>query len=162
MNLRSGRKLSNLRRDSRNYEEFNERRRYQREQRQLEETLYDEEETEETKIKKKFDNVCHKTQHLIYLNNFQKENNHSLTDKINTIMELYEVFRYNIYYIVEYSKNRKDKRLPQAIFNKGPDLCKEMARSVRTRKEKKLYEKCKEDINWVRYLIDYYILSDNN
>ena len=97
MNLRSGRKLSNLRRDSRNYEEFNERRRYQREQRQLEETLYDEEETEETKIKKKFDNVCHKTQHLIYLNNFQKENNHSLTDKINTIMELYEVFRYNIY-----------------------------------------------------------------
>jgi len=161
MNLRSGRKLSNLRRDSRNYEEFNERRRYQREQRQLEETLYDEEETEETKIKKKFDNVCHKTQHLIYLNNFQKENNHSLTDKINTIMELYEVFRYNIYYIVEYSKNRKDKRLPEAIFNKGPDLCKEMARSVRTRKEKKLYEKCKEDINWVRYLIDYYILSDN-
>jgi hypothetical protein len=161
MNLRSGRKLSNLRRDSRNYEEFNERRRYQREQRQLEETLYDEEETEETKIKKKFVNVCHKTQHLIYLNNFQKENNHSLTDKINTIMELYEVFRYNIYYIVEYYKNRKDKRLPQAIFNKGPDLCKEMARSVRTRKEKKLYEKCKEDINWVRYLIDYYILSDN-
>jgi hypothetical protein len=160
MNLRSGRKLSNLRRDSRNYEEFNERRRYQREQRQLEETLYDEEETEETKIKKKFDNVCHKTQHLIYLNNFQKENNHSLTDKINTIMELYEVFRYNIYYIVEYSKNRKDKRLPEAFFNKGPDLCKEMARSVRTRKEKKLYEKCKEDINWVRYLIDYYILSD--
>jgi hypothetical protein len=161
MNLRSGRKLSNLRRDSRNYEEFNERRRYQREQRQLEETLYDEEESEENKIKKKYHNVCHKTQHLIYLNKFQKENNHSLTDKINTIMELYEVFRYNIYYIVEYSKNRKDKRLPEAIFNKGPDLCKEMARSVRTRKEKKLYEKCKEDINWVRYLIDYYILSDN-
>jgi hypothetical protein len=159
MNLRSGRRLSNLRRDSRNYEEFNERRKYQKE---LEETFYDEEETEETKLKKKYHNVCHQTQHLLYLNKFQKENNHSLTDKINTIMELYELFRYNIDYIILYTKNKKDKRLPEAIFNKGPELCKEMASSVRTRKEQKLYEKCKEDINWVRYLIDYYILSDNN
>jgi len=159
MNLRSGRRLSNLRRDSRNYEEFNERKKYQKE---LEETFYDEEETEETKLKKKYHNVCHQTQHLLYLNKFQKENNHSLTDKINTIMELYELFRYNIDYIILYTKNKKDKRLPEAIFNKGPELCKEMASSVRTRKEQKLYEKCKEDINWVRYLIDYYILSDNN
>jgi len=159
MNLRSGRRLSNLRRDSRNYEEFNERRKYQKE---LEETFYDEEETEETKLKKKYHNVCHQTQHLLYLNKFQKENNNSLTDKINTIMELYELFRYNIDYIILYTKNKKDKRLPEAIFNKGPELCKEMASSVRTRKEQKLYEKCKEDINWVRYLIDYYILSDNN
>lgn len=41
MNLRSGRRLNNVRRNSRNYDEFNERRIYQRE---LEETLYDAEE----------------------------------------------------------------------------------------------------------------------
>lgn len=156
MNLRSGRRLNNVRRNSRNYDEFNERRIYQRE---LEETLYD---AEEDKLIKKYHNVCHKAKHLIYLNKCQIENNHSLIDKINTIIDLYELFRINIDNIIEYSINKKDKRLPEVIFNKGPNLCNEMASSVRTRKEKKLYEMCKNDINWVRYLIDYYILSDKN
>ena len=169
MNLRSGR---TLRRESRNYEEFNERkkyqceqRRYKKEQEQIEETLYEEEEeeeeeeTEETKLDKKIQNIFHKTKHLLYLNKCQKENNHSLTDKINTVMELYEVFRFNTDYLVAYFKNNKDKRFPQAIFNKGSELCCEIASSIRTRKEKKLFEKCKDDIHFVMYLIDNYILS---
>jgi signal recognition particle GTPase len=161
MNLRSG---LTLRRDSRNNEEFVERRRfqqeqrkYQKEQRKIEETLYEEEETEKTQLEKIIKNVFRKTKHLLYLNKCQKENNHTLIEKINTVIELYEVFRYNIDYIIQYFK--KDTRFPEAIFNKGTDLIKEMIKSVRTRKERELFEKCKEDINWVKYLIDYYILS---
>jgi hypothetical protein len=166
MNLRSG---LTLRRDSRNNEEFVERRRYQQEQRRyqqeqrkIEESLYEEvEESEDTKLEKKIKNVFRKTKHLLYLNKCQKENKHSLTEKINTIMELYEVFRYNTDYLIQYFKNKKDKRFPEAIFNKGPELIKEMATSIRTRKEKELFEKCKDDIHFVMYLLDNYILSNN-
>jgi len=166
MNLRSG---LTLRRDSRNNEEFVERRRfqqeqrrYQQEQRKIEESLYEEvEESEDTKLEKKIKNVFRKTKHLLYLNKCQKENKHSLTEKINTIMELYEVFRYNTDYLIQYFKNKKDKRFPEAIFNKGPELIKEMASSIRTRKEKELFEKCKDDIHFVMYLLDNYILSNN-
>jgi signal recognition particle GTPase len=166
MNLRSG---LTLRRDSRNNEEFVERRqyqqeqkRYQQEQRKIEDSLYEEvEESEDTKLEKKIKNVFRKTKHLLYLNKCQKENKHSLTEKINTIMELYEVFRYNTDYLIQYFKNKKDKRFPEAIFNKGPELIKEMATSIRTRKEKELFEKCKDDIHFVMYLLDNYILSNN-
>lgn len=167
MNLRSGRTLQvkNLRRDSRNYEEYNDRRRYHQEQRrykqeqkQIEDSIYEEEETQQSKLKKKIDNVYHKTKHLLYLNKCQKENKHTLSEKINTIMELYEIFRYNLNYLVEYFKDSNDKRFPQSIYNKGPELCHEMAISVRTRKEKKLYEKCRKDIGYVMYLLEYYIL----
>lgn len=154
MNLRSG---LTLRRDSRNHEEFNERRRYQKEQRQIEDSLY--EEIEEDNLDKKIKNVFRKTNHLLYLNKCQKENKHSLSEKINTIMELYEVFRYNTDYIVEYFNKKGDKRFPEAIFNKGPELCKEIASSVRTRKEKILFEKCKDDIHFVMYLLNTYILK---
>jgi hypothetical protein len=168
MNLRSG---HTLRRDSHNNEEFVERRqyqqeqrRYQEEQRNIEKSLYEEDETKESednKLEKKIKNVFRKTKHLLYLNKCQKENKHSLTEKINTIMELYEVFRYNTDYLIQYFKNKKDKRFLQAIFNKGPELIKEMALSVRTRKEKELFEKCKDDIQFVMYLLDNYILSNN-
>ena len=76
-------------------------------------------------------------------------------------MEIYEVFRYNLDNLVEYFKDRDEKRLPQAIFNKGPELVNEIARLVRTRKEKKLYEKCRKDIGYVMYLLEYYILNKN-
>jgi signal recognition particle GTPase len=171
MNLRSGLTLKTLRRDSRNNEEFVERRRfqqeqrkYQQEQRKIEETIYQEDETkesEDTKLEKKIKNVFRKTKHLLYLNKCQKENKHSLSEKINTIMELYEVFRYNTDYLIQYFKKRSDKRFPQAIFNKGSELIEEIALSVRTRKEKELFEKCKDDIHFVMYLLDNYILRNN-
>ena len=157
MNLRSG---LTLRRDSRNHEEFNERKLYQKEQRLIEDSLY--EESEEDKLEKKIKNVFRKTKHLLYLNKCQQENKHSLSEKINTIIELYEVFRYNTDYIVEYFNKKGDKRFPEAIFNKGPELCKEIASSVRTRKEKILFEKCKDDIHFVMYLMDSYILKNPN
>ena len=158
MNLRSGR---TLRRDSRNYDEFNERRIYQLQQQNIEDSIYEEEETPQSKLKKKIDNVFHKASHLLYLIKCQNENKHSLSDRINTIMEIYEVFRYNLDNLVEYFKDRDEKRLPQAIFNKGPELVNEIARLVRTRKEKKLYEKCRKDIGYVMYLLEYYILNKN-
>lgn len=161
MNLRSGRtlKAKNLRRDSRNYEEFVFRKRYQEEQRQIEETLYEEEETQETILEKIIKNIFNKTRHLIYLNKCQNENKSPLSERINTVMELYEIFRYNIDYLIEYFNKKEDKRFPQAIFNNGENLCKEMASLVRTRKERKLYEKCKNDIGFVMYLLEYYILT---
>jgi hypothetical protein len=161
MNLRSGRTLTakNLRRDSRNYEEFNERKKYQEEQKKIEESIYDEEETEEEILEKKIKNIYHKTKHLLYLNQVQKSNNHSLIDKINTVSELYELFRYNMDYLIIYFNNKENKKFPEVIFKKGNDLCNEMAINVRTRKEKMLYKKCKEEIEFVRYLINFYILK---
>lgn len=157
MNLRSG---LTLRRDSRNHEEFNERKLYQKEQRLIEDSLYDE--SEEDKLEKKIKNVFRKTKHLLYLNKCQQENNSSLTDKINTIMELFEVFRYNTDYMIEYFNKKGDKRFPQSIFDKGQELCYQIGSLVRTRKEKILFEKCKDDIYFVMYLMDSYILKNPN
>ena len=157
MNLRSGR---TLRRDSRNYDEFNERRRYQQEQRHIEATLYEEDESEETKLTNKIKKINHKTKHLINLNTFQKENNYCFIDKVQTIMDLYELYRYNMDDIIQYYKNN-DKRLPQMLYDKGIDLIKEMYAVKRTRQENLIYNECKQLIQFVRYLLDYYILSDN-
>ena len=65
MNLRSGRSL--MRRDSRNLEEFQERRRYQAEQKAIEASIYDDEE-EATALAKKMKKFNHKLRHLLYVN----------------------------------------------------------------------------------------------
>lgn len=161
MQLRSGR--STLRRDSRNMDEFNERRKYQQEQRRIEESIYDEDEDNEgkhDKVIKKIKYVIRMTKHLLYLNQFQVTNNYSFTQKVNTVMELFELFRYNTDYLIEYYTiiHPHDIRFPEVIYKKGLQICDQMLKTKRTRQEHKLYLKCKEDIHWVLYLLHAYIL----
>lgn len=160
MQLRSGR--STLRRDSRNLDEFNERRKYQQEQRRIEESIYEDETNEgnHEKVINKMKYVFRMTKHLLYLNNFQVTNNHSFTQKVKTVMELFELFRYNTDYLIEYFTVilPDDKRFPEVIYKKGLLMCDQMLKNKRTRQEHKLYIKCKKDIEWVLYLLDAYIL----
>jgi hypothetical protein len=160
MQLRSGR--STLRRDSRNMDEFNERRKYQQEQRRIEDSIYEDEVNEDKhdKVIKKMKYVFRMTKHLLYLNNFQVTNKHSFTQIVKTVMELFELFRYNTDYLIEYFTiiRPHDKRFPEVIYNKGLQICDQMFKYKRTRQEHKLYLKCKEDIHWVLYLLEAYIL----
>jgi hypothetical protein len=171
MQLRSGR--STLRRDSRNMDEFNERRKYQEEQRRIEDSIYEDEPNEGSDdihvgdddivtneiIIKKMKYIRNRTRHLLYLNEFQKKNNHSFTEKVKTIMEIYQLFRYNTEFVVEYYTNiTQNKKFPEMIYQKGIHLCIEMLNTKRTRQEHKLYLKCKEDIHWVLYLLNRHVL----
>jgi hypothetical protein len=181
MQLRSGRTTNitgTLRRDSRNLDEFAERRRYQQErnhqyqeqQKRIEESIYDEVDKDailnnKNLLERKIKTILNKTRHLIYLNHYQKEKNHSFSQKIKTIMEVYELYRYNIDYIIEYFNNhKKDKRLARALYDKGLDIRVEMHKNSlkRTRSENKLYYECDELIKFVTHMLHYYILDPRN
>jgi hypothetical protein len=184
MQLRSGR--STLRRDSRNLDEFAERRRYQkekvryqREQQRIEESIYEDDEDHKSSnskieyldvilkdkklFKKKITSIFRKTGHLLYLNKCQNITKQSFSQKLNTVMELYELFRYNMDYLIHYFNNEKkhDKRLAQSIYNKGLNIRVEMFNHSlkRTRSENKLYYKCNDLIHFVTYMIHRYILA---
>jgi hypothetical protein len=187
MQLRSGR--STLRRDSRNLDEFAERRRYQKEklryqqeQQRIEESIYEDDEDDEdhkssnSKIeyldvilkdknlfKKKIESIFHKSRHLLYLNKYQNLNNHSFTQKLETVMELYELYRYNMDYLIPYFNmtTQKDKNLARAIYDKGHNIRVEMFnhRLKRTRSENELYYKCNDLIHFVTYMIYRYVLA---
>jgi hypothetical protein len=191
MQLRSGRTTTptiTLRRDSRNLDEFAERkryqhyqekRRYQQEQQRIEETIYDDDDDEneinakndysniilnnKNLLEKKIKNIFHKTRHLLYLNRFQNENKHSFSQKVQTVIEIYELYRYNIDYLIEYFNNHNshDKRLVQAIYDRGNKLIIEMKNNHlnRTRSEQKLYYECNDLIRFVMHMIYYYILE---
>jgi len=187
MQLRSGRTTtSTLRRDSRNVDEFAERRRYQQErlrkqkeqQQRIEESIYDDDDEDEINatndyldvilnnkslLEKKIKTIIHKTRHLLYLNKFQNETNHSFSQKVQTVMEIYELYRYNIDYLIEYFNNHHshDKRLVRSIYDRGLNIRVEMHkyRLKRTRAENKLYYECDELIKFVTYMIHYYILD---
>jgi len=187
MQLRSGRATtSTLRRNSRNLDEFAERRRYhqekrryQQEQQHLEETIYDDNNNNEDEInesndysgiilnnkkllEKKIQTILHKTTHLLYLNRFQNENHHTFSQKVQTVMEIYELYRYNIDYLIEYFNNQNpDKRLVKSIYDKGNKLIIEMKNNHlnRTRSEKKLYYECNDLIRFVMHMIYNYILE---
>lgn len=187
MQLRSGRTTtSTLRRDSRNLDEFAERRKYQQEslrqqkelQQRIEESIYDDDDEDEINatndyldvilnnkklLEKKIKTIFHKTRHLLYLNKFQNKTNHNFSQKVQTVMEFYELYRYNIDYLIEYFNNHHshDKRLVRAIYDSGNKLIIEMKNNHlnRTRSEKKLYYKCNDLIRFVNYLIYYNILE---
>ena len=185
MQLRSGRATtSTLRRDSRNLDEFAERRRYhqekrryQQEQKRLEETIYDDNNEDEINesndytdiilnnknlLDKKIQTIIHKTRHLLYLNRFQNEKKHTFTQKVQTVMEIYELYRYNIDYLIEYFNiHTDDKRLIRSIYDKGNKLIIEMKnnRLNRTRSEKNLYYECNDLIRFVMHMIYDYILE---
>ena len=189
MQLRSGR--STLRRQSRNLDEFAERRRYQQEkvryqqeQQRIEESIYEDENdtttttttTTNTKIEysdeilndkklleKKIASIFHKTSHLLYLNKYQNLNKHSFTQKLQTVMELYELYRYNIDYLIHYfnNGNQKVKDFARVIYDKGHNIRVEMFnhRLRRTRSENELYYKCNDLIHFVTYMIHRYVLQ---
>lgn len=165
MKLRSGR---TVRRDSRNYEEFNERRRYQQEQKQIEESIYDDEDEDEdqedrktTKLKKKFNSIVKRSTHLLYLNKCQKQTNRSFTEKVNNIKEIYELFLYNIDDLIEFfnGEMKDDLRFPELIYRRGNLLRAEINKTKRTRNEEQLAWECNDVINHVTQLIHRYILN---
>ena len=189
MQLRSGHITTpnrTLRRDSRNLDEFAERRRYQQErlrqqkehQQRIEESIYDDDDENEINSKndylnvilnnknlldKKIKSIFHKTKHLLYLNKFQNEQIFSFTQRVKTVMEVYELYRYNMDYLIEYFNNHdtNNKRLARIIYDKGLDLRVIMHKHSlkRTRSENKLYYECDELIKFVTYLLHYYILD---
>jgi hypothetical protein len=168
MQLRSGR--STLRRDSRNNDEFNERRRYQEEQKRIEECIYEDEREDYDDdddyyvndfLAKEIQFLRGRTRHILYLNQYQKANNHSLSQKVKTILELYELYKNKMNYMIEYYKYRnKDKRFPEMIYKKGIDLHIEINQNVRTRRERLLALECCEMIMRVVQVIHRNILDN--
>jgi len=162
MKLRSGR---TLRRDSHNYEEFNERRRYQQEQKRIEESIYDDVDEEQdrktTTLRKKFHKIVKRTKHLLYLNECQKQNNRSFTEKVSNIKEIYELFLYNIDDLIELfnGEYKHDLRFPESIYRRGNQLRIEINKAKRTRNEEKLAGECNDLINHVTQVIYRYILN---
>lgn len=164
MNLRSGRKV--MRRDSRNYEEFNERKKYQEEQRLAEESLYDDEDEDDktrglSRREIEFIKFKNRLKFLVHLNEYQKKNNYSFKQKVEIVKELYELVRYNIDVIVHMyiSVFKNDKRLPRAIIDRGNFILKEMRLKKRTRSEEKLYKECEELILFVIDILQYYVFT---
>ena len=154
-----------LRRDSRNHEEFNERRRYQEEQKHIEASIYDEEDEEEdreaNKLKKKLNSILKRTRHLLYLNEQYKQNNRCFTEKVNNIKEIYELFLYNIDDLIEIfnGEMKHDLRFPEVIYRKGIQLRLDINKAKRTRNEQQIAYECNDLINHVTQLIHRYILN---
>ena len=176
MQLRSGRTTlttasrvssvsRNLRRNSRNYEEFDERRRYQQEQKLIEESIYDsdnnEDQDKKTILLQKWKYISRKTKHLLYLNECQRKNKSSFTEKVKTIKEIYEMFLYNMDDLIELfnGEMKHKKKFPQMIYDKGNELRTDMNRRKRTRAEIQLANECNDLINHVTQLVYRFILT---
>jgi hypothetical protein len=153
-----------MRRDSRNYEEFNERKKYQEEQRLAEESLYDDEDDETRGLSRteiEFIKFKNRLKFLVNLNEHQKKNNYSFKQKVEIVKELYELVRYNIDVIIHMylSVFKNDKRLPRVIIDRGRFIIQEMCAKKRTRSEEKLYKECKELILFVIDILQYHIFT---
>lgn len=165
MQLRSGRSVDaststksihpmTMRRSSRNYEEFDERRRYQAEQRAIEESLYTpEEEIIENKKKQLYGSIRHR----IYALEYQKKHGHSLYDRIDTCIELFTIINNNIDFIV--NNNAFDEKLSKIIVSKGIYILNEIHRKDKTRAQTKKIDRCRYYIGNVIDLIEHYILK---
>jgi hypothetical protein len=148
-----------VRRDSRNYEEFDERKKYQKE---LAENARIDNEKEPkvlsgTEIE--FKRFKYKLKTLLEINEYQKKNNCSLIDKMKTVKRLYELIKDNIDVIIHiYLSIYKDTRkLPRAIMNRGRSLIEEMSLKTRSRNEKKLYEECRQLISSIINILEYHL-----
>jgi len=170
MQLRSGRttlatrtqpQVRTLRRDSRNYEEFNERRRYQQEQKQIEESIYDDEDNK-TQTINKFTPISKRVKHLLYLNECQRKQKCNFTERVKTIKELYEFILYNMDDLIELfnGEMKHKKRFPEVIYNKGNELRADIAQAnKKTRGEQQLAWECNDTINHATQLIHRFILN---
>jgi hypothetical protein len=162
MQLRSGRSFPNsVTRISvktrlsktRNQEEYAERKKFQEE--------YKSKNSEERELEERMQMVRRKTRHLIYLNEFQQKHKHSFAQKVETILELYALFRDNIQQLIQYHNNqmKHDKRFPEIICKTGFKLLKEMYQKKRTRQDERLYNKCKFRILFVVDLLEKRVLN---
>lgn len=167
MQLRSGRSTLTraaapaARRDSRNYEEFNERRRYQKEQKQLEASIYEEEDSQ-TPAQKKFIPISKRIKHLLYLNECQRKQKCTFTERVKTINELYEFILYNMDDLIELFNGEMKHRqnFPEILYTKGNELRRDIARAnKKTRGEQQLAWECNDLINHATQLIYRHILS---
>jgi hypothetical protein len=155
---------ASARRDSRNYEEFNERRRYQEEQKQIEDTIYEENEDNQTPLEKKMSSIVKRMRHLTYLSNYQVQKKCTFAEKIKTIKELYEYLLYNMDDLIEIFNGpmKNDRILPKVIYRKGNDVRVQINLAKRTtRSEQQLAWECDNLIKHVTELIYRHILSVN-
>jgi hypothetical protein len=152
---------SSSRRDSHNYEEFNERKRYQEEQKQVEDSIYEKEDNK-TPAQKKWKHISKRIKHLIYLNECQRKQKCNFSERVKTINELYEFILYNMDDLIELfngeMKHRKD--FPQILYTKGNELRADIAQAnKKTRGEQQLAWECNDLINHAIQLIYRHILS---
>jgi len=152
---------ASARRDSRNYEEFNERRRYQEEQKQVEDSIYEKEDNK-TPAQKKWKHISKRIKHLLYLSECQRKQKCTFTEKVKTINEIYEFILYNMDDFIELfngeMKHRKD--FPQILYTKGNELRRDIARAnKKTRGEQQLAWECNDLINHATQLIYRHILT---
>jgi hypothetical protein len=173
MQLRSGRNtltrapVAHPRRESRNYEEFNERRRYQEEQKQIEESIYETDDNEEQKqettpLETKWKAISKRIKHLLYFIECQKKQKCSFTEKVKTIKEIYEFLLYNMDDLIELfnGEMKHKKKFPEVIYMKGIQLrCEIKTAKKRTRSEEEMALECNDLINHVTQLIHRYIIS---
>ena len=169
MQLRSGRstlatrtqtQVRTPRRASRNYEEFNERKRYQEEQKQLEESIYEEEDA--TPLQKKWNQISKRIKHLLYLSECQRKQKLPFTEKVKTIKEIYEFVLYNMDDLIELFNGdmKHKKKFPEVLYTKGNELRRDIARAnKKTRGEQHLAWECNDLINHVTQTIYRHILS---
>jgi hypothetical protein len=172
MQLRSGRSTltratpvrvtrASSRRDSHNYEEFNERKRYQEEQKQLEVLFYEEEDSQ-TPGQKKWNRISKRIKHLLYLNECQRKQKFCFTERVKTINELYEFILYNMDELIELfnGEMKHRKSFPEIIYTKGNELRTQISKeNKKTRGEQQLAWECNDLINHTTQLIYRHILS---
>jgi hypothetical protein len=171
MQLRSGRstlatrtqtQVRTPRRGSRNYEEFLERRKYQEEQKQVEESIYEEEEKLTTPAGKKWKHISKRISHLLYLSECQRKQKCSFTEKIKTINEIYEFILYNMDDLIELfnGEMKHKKKFPEVLYNKGNELRRQINQAnKRTRGEQQLAWECNDVINHATQIIYRHVLS---
>jgi len=152
---------ASARRASRNYEEFNERRRYQEEQKKIEDSIYEEEKLA-SPSKQKWKHISKRIKHLVYLSECQRKQKCTFTEKVNTINEIYEFILYNMDDLIELfngeMKHRQD--FPEMLYTKGNELRRDISRAnKKTRGEQQLAWECNDLINHATQLIYRHILS---
>ncbi len=150
------------RRDSRNYEEFNERKRYQEEQKQVEDSIYEQEEDSQTPGEQKWKHISKRIKHLVYLNECQRKQKCSFTERVKTINKIYEFILYNMDDLIELfnGEMKHKKRFPEILYNKGNELRADIAKAnKKTRGEQQMAWECNDLINHATQLIYRHILS---
>jgi hypothetical protein len=150
-----------MRRDSRNYEEFHERKKYQEELAKDSSIDNKEEPKLLSGTELEFKRFKYKLKTLLDINEYQKKNNCSLMDKMETVKRLYELIKDNINVLIHMyvSVYNGTRNLPLAIIVRGTSLIEEMLSKIRSRNETKLYRECRELIGFVIKRLEYTLFA---
>ena len=167
MQLRSGRSLESntskkaesqhgmtMRRDSRNYEEFNERKKYQANQRVIENSIYS---SEKEIIAYQKKHVYMTIRHLLAAVDYQKKNNYSLYEIIDTCGELFKFLNDSMPFIVEHKA--MCERLAEAIVTSGINISREIYKIDKTRAQTEKVNSCRRYIGNVIDMIQHHVLK---